>query len=62
MKKMSMMILSTSVVLAVSAKVHKFSPEFQAVYDASTAPEVQEAQRKGAKAKIIYRVASKSEP
>ena len=56
MKKMSMMILSTSVVLAVSAKVHKFSPEFQAVYDASTAPEVQEAQRKGAKAKIIYRV------
>ena len=29
MKKMSMMILLTSVVLTVSAKVHKFSPEFQ---------------------------------
>lgn len=56
MKTIAMMILSTSVVLAVSAKVHKFSPEFQAVYDAATTPEVQEAQRKGAKAKIIYRL------
>jgi hypothetical protein len=56
MKKIAMMILSTSVVLAVSAKVHKFNSEFQAVYDAATTPEVQEAQRKGANAKIIYRV------
>lgn len=56
MKKMSMMILSTSVVLAGSARVHEFSPGFQAIYDASTTPEVQEAQRKGAKAKIIYRI------
>ena len=51
-----MMILLTSVVLTVSAKVHKFNPEFQAVYDASTTPEVQEAQRKGAKAKLIYKI------
>ena len=35
MKKMSMMILLTSVVLTVSAKVHKFNYEFQAVYDAA---------------------------
>ena len=56
MKQMSMMILSTSVVLTVSAKVHKFSPEFQAVYDAATTPEVQEAQRKGAEAKLIYKI------
>jgi hypothetical protein len=38
------------------SKVHKFSPEFQATYDAATAPEVQEAQRKGADARIIYTV------
>lgn len=38
------------------SKVHKFSPEFQATYDAATAPDVQEAQRKGADAKIIYTV------
>ncbi len=56
---MKMMILLITVVVASNiafAKVHKFSPEFQAIYDAATAPEVQEAQRKGAKAKIIYRV------
>ena len=38
------------------AVVHKFSPEFQAIYDAAKMPEVQKAQRKGAKAKIIYKI------
>ncbi len=56
MRKMILMILSTSVVFAALAKVHKFSPEFQAIYDAANSPEVQEAQRRGAKAKIVYRV------
>ncbi len=38
------------------AVVHKFSPEFQAIYDEATRPEVQKALRKGAMAKIIYRI------
>lgn len=38
------------------AVVHKFSPEFQAVYDAAKAPEVLKAKRHGAKARIVYRV------
>ena len=56
MRKMTLMILLTSALPSALAKVHKFSPEFQAVYDAATTPEVQEAQRKGAKAKLIYKI------
>ena len=56
MRKMILTILTTSVVLAVLAKVHKFSPEFQAIYDAANTPEVQKAQRKGAKAKLVYSI------
>lgn len=56
MKKMILMIAITSVLSIAFAKVHKFSPEFQAIYDAATTPEVQEAQRKGAKAKMVYRL------
>ncbi len=57
MRKMMILSILVAVVSHIAfAKVHKFSPEFQAVYDAATTPEVQEAQRKGAKAKIIFRV------
>ena len=57
MRKMMILSILVAVVSHIAfAKVHKFSPEFQAIYDAATTPEVQEAQRKGAKAKIIYRV------
>lgn len=40
----------------VMAKVHEFSPDFQAVYDAATTSEAQEATRKGALAKVIYKI------
>ena len=56
MRKMMLTILLAEMVLSAFAKVHKFSPEFQAVYDAASTPEVQEAQRKGAEAKVVYRV------
>ena len=56
MREMMVTILLAGVAFSTFAKVHKFSPEFQAVYDAATTPEVQEAQRKGAKAKIVYRI------
>ena len=53
---LSLLTLLVCCTTAAWAKVHKFSPEFQAVYDAATTPEVQKAQRKGAKAKIVFRV------
>ena len=56
MRKMTLMTLLTIALPSALARVHKFSPEFQAVYDAATTPEVQEAQRKGAKARLIYRI------
>ncbi len=56
MREMMVTILLAGVVFSTFAKVHKFSPEFQAVYDAATTPEVQEAQRGGAEAKVVYRV------
>ena len=56
MRKMMILIVFTVVSQVGLAKVHKFSPEFQAIYDAATTPEVQEAQRKGAKAKVFYRI------
>ena len=56
MKKIVLLIMFGGSAFITFARVHKFSPEFQAVYDAATASEVQEAQRKGAKAKIVYRV------
>ena len=56
MRKIMLAIVFAGVAFPIFAKVHKFSPEFQAKYDAATTPEVQEAQRNGAKAKIIYRV------
>ena len=56
MRKTMLMIGFAGVVCSMFAEVHKFSPEFQAIYDAATTPEVQKATRKGAKAKIVYRV------
>lgn len=56
MRKIMLMIGFAGVVCSMFAEVHRFSPEFQAIYDAATAPEVQKATRKGAKAKIVYRV------
>ena len=56
MRKIMLMIVFAGVAFSTFAKVHKFSPEFQAAYDAATTPEVQEAQRKGAKARLIYRI------
>ncbi len=56
MRKIMLTIVFAGVAFSTFAKVHKFSPEFQAAYDAATTPEVQEAQRKGAKAKLIYRI------
>ena len=56
MRKMMLTMLFADVMLSSFAKVHKFSPEFQATYDAASTPEVQEAQRKGAEAKVVYRV------
>lgn len=54
MREMTLMLVFASAILPAFAKVHKFSPEFQAIYDAATTPEVQAAQRKGAKAKLVY--------
>ena len=51
-----LLIMFASMPIVLLAKAHKFSPELQAIYDAATAPEVQEAQRKGARAKLIYHV------
>ena len=56
MKNMMMTIFFAGVVFSTCAKVHKFSPGFQAVYDAASTPEVQQAQRRGAEAKVVYRV------
>ena len=56
MRKMMLTILFSDVLLSAFAKVHKFSPEFQATYDAATTPEVQEAMRNGAKARLAYRI------
>lgn len=42
--------------VAAFAKIHTFSPEFQAIYDEAIKPEVRRAQRKGAEAKIVYKV------
>ena len=56
MRMLILLVAFAAISDVVFAKVHKFSPEFQAIYDAATTSEVQEAQRKGAKAKIVYRV------
>lgn len=56
MRKMTIMIVSAGAVLMALAKVHEFDTEFKKVYDAATTSEVQEAQHKGAEAKIIFRV------
>ena len=43
MRKIMLTIVFAGVAFSTFAKVHKFSPEFQAAYDAATTPEVQEA-------------------
>ena len=52
MKKMTMMIIFTSAWNVMLADI----PKHSATYYEAIKPEVQEAQRKGAKAKLIYRV------
>lgn len=56
MRMMISMFFFANILLTVFAGVHKFSPEFQSVYDAAISSEVREAQRKGAWAKLVYRI------
>lgn len=56
MRKRVLMNSLACVSLSLFAQVPKFSPEFQAIYDAARAPEVQKAVRRGAKAKLIYHI------